>query len=507
MKSKQSYRVHSLRGAESARRPACRLIRPLVALAAALLASQGAVPARAVEVLHLLEVASGLTAPAGAAHAGDGSGRMFIVDQSGQIRVLHPSSGLLPAPYLDVSSELVSLGVGGPGSFDERGLLSVAFHPDFENNGRFYTYSSQPVDGDADFTVPLPAGASFNHQAVITEYTATDPSSNVFSGASREILRIDEPQFNHNGGQTAFGPDGKLYISLGDGGGGNDVGNGHTAGIGNGQDRTNVLGSLLRIDVDGNNSANGQYGIPNDNPFLGEAGAVGELYAHGLRNPWRFSFDDGPGGTQRLFLGDVGQNLFEEVNIVSAGDDFGWNVKEGNHLFDPNNPATVTPDPGGTTGPGGETLVDPILEYFNGNNPNIQAGDSFGRAVVNGFVYRGSNPDLDELLGKLVFGDWSRNFGAGDGSLFVAEETSPGEFAMQEVLADFGSGPQRLGFFLLGFGENEAGELYLLVNETGTPFELTGRIFKVVPEPSSVLLVLIASLSCAILARRKRTAD
>lgn len=448
----------------------------------------------ATPTLQLVEIASGLTAPLGAASPGDGSGRLFVVDQIGQIRVLDTNGTLLPDPYLDISDTLVDLGIGGPGTFDERGLLSVAFHPDFANNGKFYTYSSQPVSGPADFTVPIDPGTQFNHQSVVTEFTADDPTSNVFTGVSRELIRIDEPQFNHNGGQTAFGPDNQLYISLGDGGAGNDVGNGHTPGIGNGQDRTNVLGTILRIDVDGNNSANGEYGIPPDNPFVGDPDIPNEIFAYGLRNPWRFSFDDGPGGTGRLFVGDVGQNLFEEVSIATSGVDLGWNVKEADHLFDPDNPNTVIEDPGGTLGANGEPLVDPIIEYQNTKNPQLEPGDPHGRAVVNGFVYRGSNPDLTELVGKLVFGDWSTEFVVGDGSLFLAEETMPGVFVMEEVMADLGGGPQRLNRFLLGFGEDETGELYLFTNMTGTPFELTGQIFKLVPEPSSGLLILLALL-------------
>ena len=450
----------------------------------------------------------------GAANPGDSSGRLFILDQPGQIRILG-ASGLEAAPYLDMSSQLVSLGVAGPGTFDERGLLGLAFHPNFSGNGKFYTYSSRPVAGTGDFTVPLPAGATFDHQAVISEWTANDPTGSVFSGTERELMRIDQPQFNHDGGTVAFGPDGNLYISLGDGGSANDVADGHTANLGNGQDRTNALGTILRIDVDGSNSANGQYGIPIGNPFTSDGSVPDEIFAYGFRNPWRFSFDDGPGGTNRLFVGDVGQNLYEEVSIVEGGKNYGWNRREGAHFFDPNNPS-VAPGSGQTTGPNGEPLIDPVIEYFNTNNSAVGPNDPNGRAVVTGFVYRGANPGLSEMTGKLVFGDWSRDFGEGngDGSLFVATETAPGVFSMEEVLADIGGGPQRLGQFLLSFGEDEDGELYLLTNATGTPFDSsslgpTGVVFKIVPEPESFPILALGTafaLLCGGRQHRRRLA-
>ena len=456
--------------------------------------------ARADSVLPLELMASGLTSPVGAAHAGDGSGRLFIADQPGQIRVINSNGILLPAAFLDVSSQLVTLGFAGPNTFDERGLLSVAFHPDFSTNGRFYTYTSQPLDGPADFTVPMPAGVDHNHQAVITEWTAGNPASNVFSGTSRQLMRIDEPQFNHDGGAVAFGPDGNLYISLGDGGSANDVADGHTAGLGNGQDRTNVLGTILRIDVDGSDSDNGAYGIPGSNPFTSDASVPDEIFAYGFRNPWQFSFDDGPGGTHRLFVGDVGQNLFEEVSIVASGGNYGWNRREGSHPFDPDNPNTV-PATGPTTGPSGEPLIDPVIEYFNAKHPDVQAGDPNGRSVVAGHVYRGSNHGLSDLVGTFVFGDWSTQFGSPDGSVFTSRETAPGVFDLTEHMVDLGIGPQRLGRYLLSFGEDERGAIYFLTNQTGTPFGASGQVFRLVPEPAA--LTCLAAMGMLGLRRRR----
>jgi len=569
--------------------------------------------------LQIELVASGLTAPTAGTNAGDGSGRLFIADQPGQIRIIDSTPALLATPFLDLSGSIVPLGAFG--DFDERGLLGLAFHTNYAVNGKFYVYYSVPAPaeppiGPLDFdsgpnntdpfsmsgahfsggvidtqgvppfyasgafsfevfggetatiefddpvgsvtmflvhrsgtsgtvrafgrptggnptgllaTVASQAATFFNdptrfvtiapgdqmsrleieatgnsatpnvfiddlewerdinHRSRISEFAVSGDPNVADPGSEKILLEVEQPQFNHDAGQLAFGPDGFLYISLGDGGAGSDVAPGHNPELGNGQDRTRVLGSVLRIDVDGSNSANGQYGIPADNPFTSANDPSGdvpdETWAYGFRNPWRFSFDDGSGGTGRLFLADVGQNLFEEVNLVEKGKNYGWNRREAAHFFDPANP-TVEPGTGLSVGPNGEPLVDPIIEYFNSANPAVGPNDPNGRAAVGGFVYRGTA--LGDLVGTYVFGDWSRRFGQPDGSLFLAEETSPGVFAMSEVLADSGTGPARLSRFLLAVGEDEDGELYLLTNTTGTPFGSTGEVFKIVSSTFNV---------------------
>jgi len=264
--------------------------------------------------LKLTEVASGLTSPLGMAWPDDGTGRLFIIDQVGKIRILKRDGTLVATPFLDLTSKMVAL----TAAYDERGLLGLAFHPDYAANGYLYVY----------YSAPLRAGApvDYNCTSTISRFTVTTGNPDTADLASEKIiLQVDKPQFNHNGGQLLFGKDGFLYISLGDGGGANDTGIGHPA-LGNGQDATTLLGSILRIDVD----LGDPYTIPGDNPFVFFAGFQKEIYAFGFRNPWRMSFDSMDG---RLFVGDVGQNLWEEVDIVTSGANYGWNRMEGKHFF------------------------------------------------------------------------------------------------------------------------------------------------------------------------------
>jgi glucose/arabinose dehydrogenase len=262
-------------------------------------------------------VADGFTSPLTLVTARDKTQRLFVVDQVGSVWIVE-SGVKLPTPFLDLTGKVIPVDP----NFDERGLLGLAFHPQYRNNGRFFVY----------YSVPLRPGApeGYDHTGRIAEFhvSATDPNQADLA-SERILLEWDHPQFNHNGGTAAFGPDGYLYISIGDGGGGNDVDLGHVedwyafnAG-GNGQDVTqNLLGNLLRIDVDNGDP----YGIPADNPFVGRDG-LDEIYAYGLRNPYRFSFD--MGGENALILGDAGQVLWEEVNVITKGGNYGWNVKGG----------------------------------------------------------------------------------------------------------------------------------------------------------------------------------
>ncbi|HUG87414.1 MAG TPA: PQQ-dependent sugar dehydrogenase [Actinomycetota bacterium] len=407
-------------------------------------------------------IAEGLTSPVALMEAPDGSGRLFVVDQAGLIRIITPEGELLAEPFLDVRDRMVALQAG----FDERGLLGLAFHPEYASNGRFFVYYSAPLREGA------PAG--FNHTSHISEFTVSDDADRADPSSERILLQVDEPQFNHNAGALAFGPDGYLYISLGDGGGANDVGLGHVedwyadnAG-GNGQDvEQNLLGNILRIDVDGGDP----YGIPADNPFVGTVG-LDEIWAYGLRNPYRMSFDMATGD---LFVSDAGQALWEEVSLVTRGANLGWNVKEGTHCFDAENP-TQSPEecPDEVlSGPrAGDPLVDPVIEYANGRQPG-----GIGLVVVGGFVYRSST--LPQLRGRYVFGDWSTSFGNPDGTLLVAKSRMKGLWQIQELrVATSPTG--RLDHFLLGFGQDMAGDVYVLGTERTGPTGATGKVWKLV---------------------------
>ncbi|MCH8109677.1 MAG: PQQ-dependent sugar dehydrogenase [Chloroflexi bacterium] len=404
--------------------------------------------------IGLKTVATGLTAPNGGTNAPGHPFRLFVSDQVGIIWDINLITGS-KSVFLDVSDRLVNLGL-----YDERGLLGVAFHPNYASNGLLYTYTSEPVNGLPDFST-MPDGATADHQSLIIEWRVTDPAnprSAADSTSVRELLRIDQPGAHHNGGALNFGPDGMLYISLGDGGSADDQGIGH-GDKGNGQDPSNVLGAILRIDPLGSNSANGQYGIPPDNPFVGQSGFVDEIFAYGFRNPFRFSFDKIKG---TMFIADVGQNDIEEVDIGYAGGNYGWNHKEGAFFFDDNGngPGFVTDeDPGGL--PSG--LIDPIAQYDHDE----------GIAVIGGFVYRGSR--IPFLRGRYVFGDFLAEEG---GRLF---HMSGNRLPIPRRVAELRIvGREGLGMPLLGFGQDAGGELYVLANENGTPKGKTGVVMRIV---------------------------
>lgn len=403
-------------------------------------------------------VAAGLTSPVALVSAGDETGRLFIVDQVGLIRILDENGELILEPFLDLSERIVELSP----DFDERGLLGLAFHPDFAANGRFFVFYTAPKDADDP--------ADFNAENRVAEFRVSESDPNrADSDSERVLLDINKPEFNHNGGQLAFGPDGFLYISVGDGGGGHDVGIGHTPGLGNGQDKTTLLGKLLRIDVDHGDP----YAVPPDNPFVDEPDTRPEIWALGLRNPWRFSFD--LGGQRRLFAGDAGQDLFEEVDIINRGGNYGWNVREGSHCFDPIQPATA-PDVCSGLDRDGDELLDPAIEYAH---VDVNGG-LIGTAVIGGFVYRGDA--IPGLSGRYLFGDFSTGFDTGDGTLFAAEEDSGGDWTMKE-LSVAGRTGGRLGRFILGLGQDLKGEVYVLTTENVGPAGGTGEVYKIVPAP------------------------
>lgn len=284
-------------------------------------------------------------------HPGDGSNRLFVVEQGGVIKVFNNDAFASEATvFLDIQNRVSS---GG-----ERGLLGLTFHPDFETNGYFYV----------NYTAPDPLRTHISRFQV----SAQNPDQ---AGPSSEtvILSYNQPFNNHNGGQITFGPDGYLYIAAGDGGGGGDPND-------NAQDRSTLLGNILRIDVDGSGDGN-NYAIPPDNPFVGnQQGYREEIFAYGLRNPFRFSFD---AQTDQLWAGDVGQSEYEEIDIIENGNNYGWNIVEGNECYEPDTDCDRT------------GLTPPVFVYDHSNND---------RSVTGGFVYRGSS--LEGLQGRYVYADF-----------------------------------------------------------------------------------------------------
>ncbi|MDP9484145.1 MAG: PQQ-dependent sugar dehydrogenase [Chloroflexota bacterium] len=354
--------------------------------------------------VRLDPVVDGLASPVAVEDAGDGSGRLFVVEQPGRIRIVR--NGVLEdRPFLDISGRIVS---GG-----ERGLLGLAFAPDFPRDPRlFVDYTN--LDGNsviASFRVP-PATPD-----------QVDP------GSERILLQFDQPFANHKGGGLAFGPDRDLYIAVGDGGSGGDP-------LGNGQSLTTVLGKLLRIRPGAADGSRPPYTIPPDAPFLNDPDARPEIRAYGLRNPWRFSFDRETGD---LWIGDVGQGAWEEVDVIRATDppnlplNFGWNYMEGNHCFD-----APTCDRG--------SLVPPVAEYDH----------SFGCAIIGGFV--GRDAAEPSLYGGYLYGDGC------SGNIWVLDAARPESGAPSLVLDS--------GLAISSFGEDQAGRLYLTSLSDGTLYRI-----------------------------------
>lgn len=454
--------------------------------------------------IKLAPIASGMTAPNTGSSAPSRPGHLFVADQIGVVWDVTLASGQTSV-FLDARSLLVPLGVVGPGTFDERGLLGLAFHPDYATNGKLYTFTTEPTGTPPDFTT-LPPGVPGDSQSVIREWTVAapaDPAS--LPGSSRVLLRLDKPQFNHNGGGLAFGPDRLLYISVGDGGSADDLDTvrggplyfgvfptvGH--GDGNGQQPRNLLGKVLRIDPLGTTAPNGQYAVPADNPFVwnfgagASGGAAGctdgfcdEIWAYGLRNPFRISFDRANG---RLWLGDVGQNNLEEVDVIVRGGNYGWPRKEGTAFFTPNGPNGV--GVGSQIDPGNlPPVIDPVAQYQN---------PADGHAVIGGFVYRGAGSP--RLRGSYVFGDYTRlfDFATGnfsEGRLFFLEARGKGKGPRRLEVSEFqlfdaacevklAKLDGNKGLSVLGFAEDAGGEIYLLANSTGVPAGLTGVVRRI----------------------------
>jgi glucose/arabinose dehydrogenase len=378
--------------------------------------------AATVDAVGLETLATGFRAPLDVAFAPDAD-RRYVADQSGRVLV-HEADGLRDQPFLALDD---AVEVGG-----EKGLLGIALHPDFAANRRLFVRYSAPRRSGTPST--------FSHTFVLAEFEATADGRRAKRDTERTILEIPEPQSNHNAGAITFGPDGHLYVAVGDGGAGGDRGTGHVddwydaVSGGNGQDVTeNLLGSVLRIDVDG--AAGGRaYAIPDDNPLVGREGRD-EHYAWGLRNPWKMSFDG-----EDLYVADVGQSAYEEVNLVERGGNYGWNVKEGTHCYGADRCPDATPE----DVRGGEPLRDPVIEYPH------SGGAVSGVSVIGGYVYRGS--DLPGLGGTYVFGDLSP-----DGRLFVATPGGDGRWPIRTIDVTGGSLDR-----ILSFGRDADGELYVL---------------------------------------------
>ena len=399
-------------------------------------------------VVGLKLIASGFAAPMEFISSKDG--RMFVVDQIGLVKVVTADGMLQEKPFLNISDRMVKLSP----NYDERGVLGLAFHPDFARNGRVFVFYSAPLRSGA------PEGWSCTNK--LSEFRVSkDDLNTVDMDSEKVLLQIDKPQMNHNGGTIVFGPDGYLYLPLGDGGGANDVGMGHVSG-GNAQNTSTLLGKILRIDVNVNNGS-AAYGIPADNPFVNENGFLPEIWAYGLRNPYRISFDS----AGRLFVADAGQNLWEEVDLVSKGGNYGWNIREGTHCFDPNSPK-ASPASCPEVGRKGESLLRPVIEYDHTDRT----------VVVGGYVYEGNV--LMPLTGSYIFADWSGSFAKGDGKLYMANSSGEGLWKMEEIRVADRPG-ERINEYIRSFGQDDEGELYVLTSEVAGPTGKTGKIYKMVP--------------------------
>jgi len=384
--------------------------------------------------LELREIVDGLVSPiaASAAPVASLANQLFVADQIGIIWRIDLNEKT-KSKYLDFQTDLVPLGAFTSCGYDERGLLGFAFHPQFENNGLIYVYLSQEDVGTADFTT-LNDDEAPDHQSVVIEVNVANPTD--ASGMAnligrRDLLRIDQPQFNHNGGALIFDSSNYLYIGIGDGGNADDQGIGHGEN-GNGTDSNTILGSILRIDPLGSNSNNRQYGIPSSNPFINDGNQLSEIYAYGLRNPWKLYFNQ----QQQLFATDVGQNDIEEINLIEAGMHYGWSVREGSFFFynngdDAGTIGTIAPDRLPRV-----NLVDPLFEYDHDE----------GIAITGGQIYL--NRNNQRLNNQHIFTDFNRRI-----------------FAGNPTTGDIQSLNLSPSIFINNISKDARGELYILGNE------------------------------------------
>jgi glucose/arabinose dehydrogenase len=393
--------------------------------------------------------ATGLTSPVGMTPYLDGNEAFLVADQSGMIVFLGAGGGEPTGTFLDLRDRMVELRDG----FDERGLLGVALHPDFPKTRKAYVHYSAPLRKGG------PKG--FDHTAHISEFTVPAGQREANPSSERIVLAVDTPQWNHNGGNPVFGPDGYLYIGLGDGGGGSDLGEGHEKG-GNGQHLDNLLGKILRIDVDGD----APYGIPKDNPLVGKPG-LDEIYAWGIRNPWGLSFDEG-----RLFVADVGQNRFEEINLVESGGNYGWPRAEGFASFDQQNP-TEPAKLENPTAP--DEFARPILVYPHNEGFGTHTG--YGISVTGGQVYRGKA--IPSLQGTYIFADWGTSWATSNEGIFAGVPSPGGEWSMEILPGAIPTDSKEA--MITGIARDADGEIYILTNGSREPRKADGFIWKMVP--------------------------
>jgi glucose/arabinose dehydrogenase/plastocyanin len=436
-------------------------------------------------------IAGGFTAPITIADPHDGSGRLFLVDQTGYVKIFFMNGTVLNQPFLDVRDRLVKIDP----TYDERGLLSIAFHPQFASNGRVFVYYSAPLRAGVD-----PNWSCTNH---LSEFriSGTDPNR-VNMSSEKILLYVDKPYQNHNGGTLLFGPtDGYLYLPLGDGGRADDTGMGHTPGTGNAQDLTKILGKVIRIDID-HTSPGKLYAIPADNPFLSSPGAVPEIYAYGFRNPAYATFDSS--GSHRMFIAMAGQRLFESVLIVYKGGDYPWNLREGTHCFNPANDFTPPPGSCTATGSGGQPLIGPVVEL----------GHDVGDTIVGGVLYRGTA--MPSLQGAYLYGTWSDESRiAGNGTLLVsmppsgvdlstlpddASKLTPAQNAMwtTRMMTVSNNHNGRINAFIRGLNEDTNHEVLVLINQNGGPGltpQGTGEVWQMVPATTPGLVSTTPKLS------------
>jgi glucose/arabinose dehydrogenase len=399
----------------------------------------------AVPRLGLELVADGFTSPVALIVPDDGSHRRFVVEQTGVIWIISRQKRI-ERPFLDLRDKIVELN----SFYDERGLLGLALHPDFTANGRFYvSYSGRLQSGLSP--------EQWDHTTYISEFTVSaEKPDEAHADSERILLAIDKPGYNYEAGHIAFGPDRYLYISTGD-----SVRDPATEAGKYAQDNSSLLGKILRIDVDKGTDTGQNYAVPADNPFVSGEG-LPEIFALGFRNPYRFSFDFSEAGMPRLLVADVGQALMEEVSIVETGGNYGWPIWEGTTCFNVrewDQPLARCPADG---------LSAPVVAYAH-------EGDL--SAIIGGMVYHGKS--IPALNGGYVFGDW----GKGRGHVFVAfpPKVGRGLWNIAEIQLSTPQGVENIGQ-LLGIGQDETGELYLLTKEPGVGASgSSGAIYKLVP--------------------------
>jgi glucose/arabinose dehydrogenase len=423
--------------------------------------------------LFLVPVATNLGAPLYAFSPPGDRTRLFVLDQIGLIRVIQ-NGALLTQPALDIQSRTVIVATNPN---EERGLLGLAFHPGYTNPASpgyrtLYTYGSELIPAATSPTFPVPTTATNNYKNVVNEWKISTTNASVIDPNSRrEVISFGKTANNHNGGTITFGPDGYAYLALGDGGDANDAGQSHIEPGGNAQNLSTPLGKFLRFDpilpsfTPGSSdvvSSNGQYRIPTTNPFQ-NPGQVREIYAYGVRNPYRFAFDRLTGD---LIHSDVGQNNVEEIDKIVLGGNYGWAVKEGDFLFNhtnsPNGSAgTIGPWPGNRSPGVPAGMIDPI----SGPDGTLEYDHNEGISITGGFVYRGTL--MPELYGKYIFGDLALKTAPvrADGRIFWAD-LQRGKLKAFPLPQYGGSAVLPNGLTVHGFGQDEDGEIYALVTNT-----------------------------------------